>query len=54
MLKTTGDDRILIVSHNGQAICFSEQDVRPMGRDAAGVRGLKLKQGDHVVGARTL
>ena len=51
VLKTTGDDRILIVSHNGQAICFSEQDVRPMGRDAAGVRGLKLKQGDHVVGA---
>ena len=51
VLKTTGDDRIILASHNGQAICFSEQDVRPMGRDAAGVRGLKLKPGDYVIGA---
>jgi DNA gyrase subunit A len=51
VLKTSGEDRILLVSHNGQAICFSEQDVRPMGRDAAGVRGIKLKEGDYVVGA---
>ncbi len=45
---TTGDD-IFMVSRSGQTIRFSEDEVRPMGRAAAGVRGMKLKAGDSVV-----
>jgi len=48
---THGDDRILMVTHDGMSICFDENDVRPMGRQAVGVRGIKLRQGDFVVGA---
>ena len=49
--RTTGNENIIIGSRQGMAICFNENDVRPMGRDAAGVRGIKLDQGDYVVGA---
>lgn len=49
--KTQGDDNIIIATKNGAAICFNEQDVRPMGRDAVGVRGIRLREGDCVVGA---
>ena len=49
--ETDGDQAILIVTHSGMAICFKETDVRCMGRDAAGVRGIKLREGDYVVGA---
>jgi DNA gyrase subunit A len=45
---TTGDD-IFMVSRTGQTIRFSEDEVRPMGRAAAGVRGMKLRPGDSVV-----
>jgi len=48
---TNGDDNILIATANGMAICFNENDVRPMGRTAAGVRGIRLREGDRVVGA---
>ena len=48
---TGGDDNILIATANGMAICFNEADVRPMGRTAAGVRGIRLREGDRVVGA---
>lgn len=51
VLKTNGDNMIIIGSHNGKAICFHESDVRPMGRDAAGVIGIRLEKGDRVVGA---
>ena len=51
VIRTRGDDNILIASANGMAICFHESDVRPMGRDAAGVRGIMLGTGDYVVGA---
>ena len=51
VLKTSGDERIIIATQQGMAICFDENDVRPMGRDAAGVRGIKLDDGDVVVGA---
>lgn len=44
-----GDNEILISTTNGQAIRFSEKDVRPMGRTARGVRGIKLRPGDKVV-----
>lgn len=46
---TTGSDEVIITTQSGQAIRFKESDVRPMGRSAAGVRGIKLRTGDHVV-----
>ncbi len=49
--ETDGTRKILIATHDGQAICFDENDVRPMGRDAMGVRGIRLREGDYVVGA---
>ncbi len=48
---TFGDDNILIATHAGFAICFNENDVRAMGREAVGVRGIRLRDGDFVVGA---
>ena len=51
VLQTTGQDRVVIATRNGMAICFDENDVRPMGREAAGVRGIKLEGDDVVVGA---
>ena len=51
VMRTEGDDNILIATAKGMAICFNEQDVRPMGRDAAGVRGILLGEDDYVVGA---
>jgi len=51
VLKTSGDERIIIATEQGMAICFEEGDVRPMGRDAAGVRGIRLEEGDQVIGA---
>ncbi len=48
---TSGEDNILITTRDGMAICFSENDVRPMGRTAAGVRGIALREGDRCVGA---
>ena len=49
--ETHGSDRILIATHDGQAVCFDETDVRAMGRTAVGVRGIRLREGDYVVGA---
>jgi DNA gyrase subunit A len=49
VVATSGDDDVVMVSHNGSGIRFSEHDVRPMGRDAAGVRGMRLRSGDEVV-----
>lgn len=49
--ETDGTRNILIATHDGQAICFDENDVRPMGREAMGVRGIRLRDGDYVVGA---
>jgi DNA gyrase subunit A len=49
VITTSGDDDIFMVSRLGMAIRFGEVDVRPMGRDAAGVRGMQLRQGDEVV-----
>jgi DNA gyrase subunit A len=51
VLRTGGDDNILLATREGMAICFHESDVRPMGRDAAGVRGIMLTGEDFVVGA---
>ena len=49
--ETDGSKKILIATHDGMAVCFDENDVRPMGRDAVGVRGIRLREGDYVVGA---
>ncbi|MEG1917941.1 MAG: DNA gyrase subunit A, partial [Oscillospiraceae bacterium] len=49
--RTDGEQNILLVTHDGMAICFNENDVRCMGRDAVGVRGIKLRDGDYVVSA---
>ena len=49
--ETDGTKKILIATRDGQAICFDENDVRPMGREAVGVRGIRLREGDYVVGA---
>lgn len=54
VLRTHGDDRIIIGSKEGMAIAFHESDVRPMGRVAVGVRGIKLRSGDEVIGASRL
>ena len=49
--ETRGHDRMLIATHDGQAVCFDETDVRAMGRTAVGVRGIRLREGDYVIGA---
>ena len=49
--ETDGSQNILIATHDGQAICFAEDEVRPTGRTSMGVRGIRLKDGDYVVGA---
>ena len=51
VVETRGSDRVLIATHDGQAVCFDETDVRAMGRTAVGVRGIRLREGDYVVGA---
>ena len=51
VIRTDGNDNIILATREGMAICFNEGDVRPMGRDAAGVRGISLSEGDYVVGA---
>jgi len=47
---TSQDDHVLLVSHQGKSIRFKEKDVRPTGRDTMGVRGIRLKKDDYVVG----
>ena len=51
VMKTNGENNILLATKDGMAICFNETDVRIMGRDAAGVKGITLSDGDEVVGA---
>ena len=51
VIRTTGNDNIILATRNGMAICFNENDVRPMGRDAVGVRGITLTGDDYVIGA---
>jgi len=51
VLRTGGDDRIVIATEQGQAVRFHESEIRPMGREAYGVRGIRLAEGDRVIGA---
>lgn len=50
MVRTTGDDNIILATHCGKAIRFNENDVRSMGRVTRGVRGIRLDDDDYVVG----
>ena len=52
VMRTNGNDNIILATADGMSICFNEQDVRPMGRDATGVRGILLSEGDYVIGAQ--
>ncbi len=47
--ESSGNDKVIIVTKNGKCICFGEEDVRPMGRNAGGVRAIKLEDDDEVV-----
>ena len=47
--KTSGEDEIIIVTKKGQTVRFKEKDLRPMGRTAAGIKGIRLKKGDEVI-----
>ncbi len=51
VLASSGEDNIILASHDGLAICFDERDVRCMGREAVGVKGMSLSAGDYIVGA---
>ena len=51
VMRTNGNDNIVLATAHGMAICFNENDVRPMGRDACGVRGITLADNDYVIGA---
>ncbi|MCI6850948.1 MAG: DNA gyrase subunit A [Clostridiales bacterium] len=52
VMRTNGNDNILLATAEGMAICFNETDIRCTGREAAGVRGISLDEGDYVVGAQ--
>lgn len=54
VLQTTGNDPIIIGTHSGYSVTFSESAVRDMGRTAAGVRGIRLREEDYVVGTAIL
>ena len=51
VLTTSGDDQIILVTSGGSSIRFKEKDVRPMGRGASGVIGIRIDKGERVVGA---
>lgn len=51
---TSGKDNIMLVTHQGKAICFTEEQVRATGRDTIGVRGVRLKKNDYVVGMESV
>ena len=51
VMRTNGNDNIILATAQGMAICFNENDVRPLGRDASGVRGITLTGDDYVIGA---
>ena len=54
VIRTNGDDNIILATAGGMAICFNENDVRPTGRNAGGVRGITLNDEDFVIGAEKM
>ncbi len=51
VIKSTGHDEVMLVTKKGQAIRFKEKQIRDMGRTASGVKAMRLKKGDYIVGA---
>jgi DNA gyrase subunit A len=49
--ETDGEQNLLIATHNGMAVCFPEDKIRPTGRNSMGVIGIRLREGDYVVAA---
>jgi len=54
VVKSTGDNDIIIITKKGQSIRFKEKEIRTMGRPASGIRGIRLKKGDEVVGMEVI
>jgi len=54
VVRTSGQDNIILVTKNGLSIRFGEKDIRPMGRGAAGVKGISLKKGDEIIGMEVI
>ena len=54
VVETNGQDVMIIGTHNGYSVTFKEELVRDMGRTAAGVRGIRLREDDYVVGASVI
>jgi DNA gyrase subunit A len=54
VMPTSEEDEIMVISETGQGIRFSESDIRPTGRTASGVRGMRLRANDAVVGADSI
>ena len=52
--KTTGQEEIIIATKKGQAIRFKEKDIRPMGRTASGIKGIRLAKGDEISGMEVI
>jgi len=52
--KSTGEDEVIVVTKKGQAIKFKEKEIRPMGRTAAGVKAIRLRKGDEVIGMEVI
>jgi len=52
--KTTGQDDLILVTRKGQSIRFKEKDIRAMGRQASGIRGIRLKKGDEIIGMEVI
>jgi len=48
--KSSGEDEVILVTQKGQAIRFKEKEIRPMGRQASGIKGMRLKREDKIVG----
>lgn len=49
VVLTSGEDEVVLVSHNGMSVRFKEEDMRTQGRNTIGVRGMRLREGDYVV-----
>ena len=54
VMHTKGDGEVILATHDGNAVRFDERNVRPMGRTARGVRGIKLREGDYVTGVAVI
>ena len=54
MEKSTGNDEVILVTKDGNSIRFEEEEIRPMERNASGVKGIKLRKGDELIGMEVI